>query len=110
MPLRPPSHAALFLAVAMTMAATSSRELAGPEARATLPSSGNGDRIRTAGQQRITIRLTGIDTPEMAQVPSGAIDRCNLQKVLPLDSNLAIRVPGHEPFHHAVTELVNDLT
>jgi endonuclease YncB( thermonuclease family) len=53
-----PALAALLLAMAMTMAATSSGALAGTEVRATVLSIGDGDTIRVQqGQQRLTIRL-----------------------------------------------------
>ena len=56
MPLNPTSLAALLLA--MTMAATSSVAVAGPEVRATMLSIGDGDTIRVQqGQRRLTIRL-----------------------------------------------------
>jgi hypothetical protein len=46
MPLNPPPLAALLLAVAMTMAATSPAAMAGREVRATVLSISDGDTIR----------------------------------------------------------------
>lgn len=80
MPLNPPPLAALLLAVAMAMAATSPTVVAGSEVRATVLSIGDGDTIRVQqGQQRITVRLACIDAPEMVQAPYGANSRAYLQ-------------------------------
>jgi endonuclease YncB( thermonuclease family) len=43
------------------------------QARATVLSIGDGDTIRTAGQQRLTVRLESFDGPEMAQDPDSNI-------------------------------------
>jgi hypothetical protein len=56
--LNPPPLAALLQAMVMTMAATSTAAIAGPEVRATVLSIGCGDTIRVLeGQQRLTVRL-----------------------------------------------------
>ncbi len=77
----------------MTMAATSSRELAGPEVHTTLLSIGNGDTIRTAGQQRLTVRLACFEGPEMAQDPARKTPKA-FQKRQPLWASVTMRHPG----------------
>jgi len=108
MPLNPPPLAALLLAVAMTMAATSSGTFAGPVGRATVLSIGDGDTIRVLqGQQRITIRLACIDAPEMAQAPDGANARSYLQSRLRLGSSVTLSTQTVDRFGRMVAEVIS---
>ena len=108
MPLNPPPLAALLLAVAMAMAATSPAAVAGREVRATVLSIGDGDTIRVQqGQQRLTIRLACIDAPEMAQAPDGANARSYLQSRLRLGSSVTLRPQTVDRYGRTVAEVIS---
>jgi len=110
MPLNPPPLAALLLAVAMAMAATSPAALAGPELRATVLSIGDGDTIRVLqGQQRITIRLACIDAPEMAQAPYGAQSRSYLQTRLRIGAPVTILPQTVDRYGRTVAEVIGEI-
>jgi endonuclease YncB( thermonuclease family) len=110
MPLNPPPLAALLLAAAMAMAATSPTAVAGPEVRATVLSIGDGDTIRVQqGQQRLTIRLACIDAPEMAQAPDGANARRYLQTRLRLGSSVTLRPQTVDRFGRTVAEVIGEV-
>ena len=110
MPLNPPPLAALLLAVAMAMAATSPAAVAGPEVRATVLSIGDGDTIRVQqGQQRLTIRLACIDAPEMAQAPDGANARSYLHTRLRLGSSVTLRPQTVDRYGRTVAEVIGEI-
>jgi endonuclease YncB( thermonuclease family) len=110
MPLNPPPLAALLLAAAMAMAATSPAAVAGPEVRATVLSIGDGDTIRVQqGQQRITIRLACIDAPEMAQAPYGAQSRAYLQTRLRIGTPVTLLPQTVDRYGHTVAEVIGEV-
>jgi len=110
MPLNPPPLAALSLAVVMTMAATSTAAMAGPEVRATELSIGDGDTIRVQqGQQRLTIRLACIDAPEMAQAPYGAQARSYLQTRLRPGSTVTLQPQTIDRYGRTVAEVIGEI-
>lgn len=68
-----------------------------PQVRATVLSIGDGDTIRVQqGAKRLTIRLTCIHAPGMAQAPAGANARRYLQTRLrkPPEASLHQRLTG----------------
>ena len=110
MPLNPPPLAALLLAVAMTMAATSPTVVAGSEVRATVLSIGDGDTIRVQqGQQRVTVRLACIDAPEMAQAPYGAQSRAYLQTRLRIGAPVTILPQTIDRYGRTVAEVIGEV-
>lgn len=110
MPLNPPPLAALLLAVAMTMAATSPTVVAGSEVRATVLSIGDGDTIRVQqGQQRITVRLACIDAPEMVQAPYGANSRAYLQTRLRIGTPVTLLPQTVDRYGRTVAEVIGDV-
>jgi endonuclease YncB( thermonuclease family) len=110
MPLNPPPLAALFLAAAMAMAATSPTAVAGPEVRATVLSIGDGDTIRVQqGQQRITVRLACIDAPEMAQAPYGAQSRAYLQTRLRIGAPVTLLPQTVDRYGRTVAGVIGEV-
>ncbi len=110
MPLNPPPLAALLLAAAMAMAATSPTAVADPEVRATVLSIGDGDTIRVQqDQQRLTIRLACIDAPEMAQAPYGANARSYLQTRLRLGSSVMLKPQTIDRYGRTVAEVIGEI-
>lgn len=110
MPLNPPPLAALLLAVAMAMAATSPTVVAGSEVRATVLSIGDGDTIRVQqGQQRITVRLACIDAPEMVQAPYGANSRAYLQTRLRIGTPVTLLPQTVDRYGRTVAEVIGEV-
>jgi endonuclease YncB( thermonuclease family) len=110
MALNPPPLAALLLAAAMAMAATSPTAVAGPEVRATALSIGDGDTIRVQqGQQRITVRLACIDAPEMAQTPYGAQSRAYLQTRLRIGTPVTLLAQTVDRYGRTVAEVIGEI-
>ena len=110
MPLNPPPLAALLLAVAMAMAATSPTVVAGSEVRATVLSIGDGDTIRVQqGQQRITVRLACIDAPEMVQAPYGANSRAYLQTRLRIGTPVTLLPQAVDRYGRTVAEVIGEV-
>jgi endonuclease YncB( thermonuclease family) len=108
--LTPPALAALLLAVPLTMAATSSAAVAGPEVRAMVLSIGDGDTICVLqGQQQITVRLACIDAPEIAQAPDGANARRYLQTRLRLGSSVILRPQKLDRYGRTVAEVIGEV-
>ncbi len=102
--------AALLLAMAMTLATTSSGALAGPEVRATVLSIGDGDTIRVQqGQQRVTIRLACIDAPEMAQAPDGVNARRYLQTRLRIGTPVTLLPQTVDRYGRTVAEVIGEV-
>lgn len=94
----------------MTLAATSSEALAGPEDAATVLSIGDGDTIRVQqGAKRITIRLACIDAPEMAQTADGANARSSLQSRLRLGSSVTLKAQTVDRFRRTVPEVIGEV-
>jgi endonuclease YncB( thermonuclease family) len=84
--------------------------VAGPEVRATVLSIGDGDTIRVLqGQQRITVRLTCIDAPEMAQAPYGAQSRAYLQTRLRIGAPVTLLPQTVDRYGRTVAEVIGEV-
>ena len=83
--------------------------LSGPAGAATVLSVGDGDTVRVMeGSQRLTIRLACIDAPETAQRPYGPASRQLLQQLLPLGSNVSLRIQTRDRYGRTVAEVFRD--
>jgi endonuclease YncB( thermonuclease family) len=74
---------------------------------ATVLSIGDGDTITVMEQgQRIKVRLTCIDAPETAQSPYGLASRNQLKALLPIGSNVSLRVKAVDRYGRTVAEVI----
>lgn len=81
--------------------------LAGPAGAATVVSVGDGDTIRVMdGGKRVTVRLACIDAPETAQKPYGAASRRQLQQLIPVGSEVALRTQTTDRYKRTVAEVI----
>ena len=70
---------------------------------------GDGDTVRVLdGQQRVTVRLACIDAPEMSQQPYGIRSRQFLQDLLPIGSDVTVRIQTKDRYGRTVAELINN--
>ena len=70
---------------------------------------GDGDTVRVLdGQQRVTVRLACIDAPEMSQQPYGVRSRQFLQDLLPIGSDVTVRIQTKDRYGRMVAELINN--
>ena len=75
---------------------------------ATVVSVGDGDTVRISeGSKRITVRLACIDAPESSQRPWGARSTALLKQLLPVGSEVSLKVQTTDRFGRAVAELLN---
>jgi len=78
--------------------------------RARVVSIGDGDTRRVQpGDNLETIRLAGIDAPEMAQVPYGEQARRYLQIRLPLQRQVTIHPLSSDRYGRTVAEVIGDV-
>jgi endonuclease YncB( thermonuclease family) len=90
--------------------ATAPAAVAAPEDHATVISLGDGDTIRVQqGTQRIMIRLTWIDAPEMAQRPYGPQAREYLQQRLPIGRPVTLKVQTTDRYYRTVAEVFSEI-
>ena len=69
---------------------------------------GDGDTIRVSeGSRRITVRLACIDAPETSQRPWGARSTALLKQLLPVGSEVSLKVQTTDRFGRTVAELLN---
>ena len=75
---------------------------------ATVVSVGDGDTVRISeGSKRITVRLACIDAPESSQRPWGARSTALLKQLLPVGSEVSLKVQTTDRFGRTVAELLN---
>ena len=75
---------------------------------ATVVSVGDGDTVRVSeGDQRITVRLACIDAPETSQRPWGARSTALLKELMPVGSQVTLRVQTTDRYGRTVAELLN---
>ena len=73
---------------------------------ASVVSIGDGDPLRVdQSGQKLTIRLSCIDAPEMKQNPYGAASRKQLQTFLPVGSTVLIREIDRDRYGRTVAEV-----
>ena len=71
---------------------------------------GDGDTIRVSeGSRRITIRLACIDAPETSQRPWGARSTALLKQLMPVGSEVSLKVQTTDRYGRTVAELLNRL-
>ena len=69
---------------------------------------GDGDTIRVSeGSRRITVRLACIDAPETSQRPWGARSTALLKQLIPVGSEVSLRVQTTDRYGRTVAELLN---
>ena len=69
---------------------------------------GDGDTIRVSeGSRRITVRLACIDAPETSQRPWGARSTALLKKLMPVGSEVSLKVQTMDRYGRTVAELLN---
>ena len=79
-----------------------------PVRAATVLSVGDGDTLQVIdGGKRVIIRLACIDAPETAQSPYGATSREWLQQLVPVGSELVLRVQATDKYGRTVAEVFN---
>ena len=75
---------------------------------ATVVSVGDGDTIRVSeGSRRITVRLACIDAPETSQRPWGARSTALLKQLMPLGSEVNLKLQTTDRYGRTVAELLN---
>ena len=71
---------------------------------------GDGDTIRVSeGSRRITVRLACIDAPETSQRPWGARSTALLKQLMPVGSEVSLKVQTTDRYGRTVAELLNRL-
>ena len=71
---------------------------------------GDGDTIRVSeGSRRITVRLACIDAPETSQRPWGARSTALLKHLMPVGSEVSLKVQTTDRYGRTVAELLNHL-
>jgi endonuclease YncB( thermonuclease family) len=74
--------------------------------RARVLSIGDGDTLRVSEAGRtLTLRLACIDAPERAQAPYGARSKAALVRLVPVGSELSVRVQTKDRYGRSVAEL-----
>ena len=69
---------------------------------------GDGDTIRVSeGSRRITVRLACIDAPETSQRPWGARSTALLKQLMPVGSEVSLKVQTMDRYGRTVAELLN---
>jgi len=77
-----------------------------PAYSAAVLSIGDGDTITvTEGNQRIKVRLACIDAPETSQTPYGIEARTQLQYLLPIGSEVTLKVKATDRYGRSVAEI-----
>ena len=90
--------AAVLLALCFTTSANA----------ATVVSVGDGDTVRVSeGSKRITVRLACIDAPETSQRPWGGMSTALLKQLMPVGSEVSLRVQTTDRYGRTVAELLN---
>lgn len=80
--------------------------LAFPVNAATVLSVGDGDTLRVSdGGKRTTIRLACIDAPETSQTPYGAASREWLRRLVPVGSEVVLRVSTTDRYGRTVADV-----
>ena len=75
---------------------------------ATVVSVGDGDTVRVSeGSKRITVRLACIDAPETSQRPWGGMSTALLKQLMPVGSEVSLRVQTTDRYGRTVAELLN---
>ena len=75
---------------------------------ATVVSVGDGDTIRVSeGSRRITVRLACIDAPETSQRPWGARSTALLKQLMPVGSEVSLKVQTTDRYGRTIAELLN---
>lgn len=71
---------------------------------------GDGDtiRARTGLGQSVTIRLSCIDAPELAQAPHGEESRSRLQAIIPIGTAIAIKSQTTDRYGRTVAEIFRE--
>ena len=71
---------------------------------------GDGDTIRVSeGSRRISVRLACIDAPETSQRPWGARSTALLKQLMPVGSEVSLKVQTTDRYGRTVAELLNRL-
>ena len=79
-----------------------------PVNAATVVSVGDGDTVRVSeGSKRITVRLACIDAPETSQRPWGGRSTALLKQLMPVGSEVSLRVQTTDRYGRTVAELLN---
>ena len=69
---------------------------------------GDGDTIRVSeGSRRITVRLACIDAPETSQRPWGARSTALLKQLMPVGSEVSLKIQTTDRYGRTVAELLN---
>ena len=77
-----------------------------PAFASTVLSVGDGDTITiTKGAQKIRVRLACIDAPETSQAPYGMDARRSLQALLPLGSEVSLKIKATDRYGRSVSEV-----
>ena len=75
---------------------------------ATVIALGDGDTVLVSeGTKRVTVRLACIDAPELSQRPWGASSSALLMRLIPIGSEVALRVQNKDRYGRTVAELLN---
>ena len=79
-----------------------------PVQASTVLSIGDGDTITiTENSQRIKVRLACIDAPETSQTPYGIEARQQLQNLLPIGSEVTLKIKATDRYGRSVAEVNN---
>jgi len=85
--------------------------LAAPAHASSVLSIGDGDTITvTEGSRRIKVRLACIDAPETSQSPYGMEVRRALQGLLPIGSQVTLRIKATDRYGRSVAEVLKGST
>ena len=75
---------------------------------ATVIAVGDGDTVLVSeGSKRVSVRLACIDAPESSQRPWGASSSALLMRLIPIESEVALRVQNKDRYGRTVVELLN---
>lgn len=82
-----------------------------PVQASTVLSIGDGDTITvTEDSQRIKVRLACIDAPETSQTPYGIEARKQLQNLLPIGSEVTLKIKATDRYGRSVAEVLKGRT
>ena len=82
-----------------------------PVQASTVLSIGDGDTITiTENSQRIKVRLACIDAPETSQTPYGIEARKQLQNLLPIGSQVTLKIKATDRYGRSVAEVIKGST
>lgn len=82
-----------------------------PVSAASILSIGDGDTISvTEKNQRIKVRLACIDAPETSQTPYGIEARKQLQNLLPIGSQVTLKIKATDRYGRSVAEVLKGST